>query len=44
MKLAHSLSLALAVSTMGVPYHTAGTASEPAAEAVPGKAWPDMAP
>ena len=54
MKLAHSLSLALAISTMGAPawaadadphqaHHPAGTASAPATKAMPGKARPDMA-
>ena len=54
MKLAHSLSLALAISTMGTPswaadaddhqaHHPAGAASAPASKAMPGKARPDMA-
>ena len=54
MKLARSLSLALAISTMGAPawaadaddhqaHHPAGTASAPAAKAMPGKTGPDMA-
>ena len=54
MKLAHSLSLVLAISTMGAPawaadaddhqaHHPAGTASAPAAKAMPGKTRPDMA-
>ena len=54
MKFAHSLSLALAVSTMGAPgwaadaeehqaHHPAGTASAPATKSMPGKARPDMA-
>jgi hypothetical protein len=54
MKLAHSLSLALALSTMGAPgwaadaddhqaHHPAGTASAPATKAMPGKGRPDMA-
>lgn len=54
MKLAHSLLLALAISTMGAPawaadadphqaHHPAGTASAPAAKAMPGKARLDMA-
>ena len=54
MKLAHSLSLALAISTMGTPswaadaddhraHHPAGTASAPATKAMPGRARPDMA-
>jgi len=53
MKLAHSLSLALALSTMGAPgwaadadehqaHHPAGTASAPATKATPSKARPDM--
>ncbi len=54
MKLAHSLSLALAICAVGVPgwaadadehqaHHPAGTASAPATKAMPGKARPDMA-
>ena len=54
MKLAHSLSPALAISTMGAPswaadaddhqaHHPAGAASAPASKAMPGKARPDMA-
>ena len=54
MKLTHSLSLALAISTMGVPtwaadadphqaHHPAGTASAPATKPMPGKARVDMA-
>ena len=54
MKLAHSLSLALAISTMGTPswaadaddhqaHYPAGAASAPASKAMPGKARPDMA-
>ena len=54
MKLAHSLSLALAISTTGAParsadaddhqaHHPVGTASAPAAKAMPGKTRPDMA-
>lgn len=53
MKLAHSLSLALAISTNGAPgwaadadphqaHHPAGTASAPATKAMPGEARPDM--
>lgn len=52
MKLAHSLSLALAISTIGAPawaansdphqaHHPAGTASAPAAKAMSGKARMD---
>ena len=52
MKLAHSLSLALAISTIGAPawsadadshqaHHPAGTASAPAGKAMPGKARMD---
>ena len=54
MKLAHSLSLALAISTVGAPgwaadaddhqaHHPAGAASAPATKATPGKARPDAA-
>ncbi len=54
MKLAHSFSLALALSTMGAPgwaadaddhqaHHPAGTASAPATKAMPGQGRPDMA-
>ena len=54
MKLARSLSLALAVTALGAPswaaqddkhqsHHPAGTASAPASKAMPGKAGPDMA-
>ena len=54
MKLAHSLSLALAISTVGAPgwaadaddhqaHHPAGAASAPATKAMPGKARPDVA-
>ena len=54
MKLAHSLLLALAISTIGASgwaadadphqaHHPAGTASAPAAKAMPGKARADMA-
>ena len=52
MKLAHSLSLAIAISTFGAhawaadadphqAHHPAGTASAPAAKAMPGKARMD---
>jgi hypothetical protein len=54
MKLAHSLSLALAISAVGAPgwaadaddhqaHHPAGAASAPATKAMPGKSRPDMA-
>lgn len=54
MKLAHSLSLALVIFTVGAPgwaadadehqaHHPAGAASAPATEFMPGKARPDMA-
>ena len=54
MKLAHSLSFAVVISTVGVPgwaadtdehqaHHPAGAASAPATQAMPGKARPDMA-
>ena len=54
MKLAHSLSLALVISTTGAPawaadaddhqaHHPAGTASAPAAKSMPGKTRSDMA-
>ena len=54
MKLAHSLSLALAISTVGAPgwaadaddhqaHHPAGAASAPATKAMPGKSRPDVA-
>ena len=54
MKLTHSLSLALALSTVAAPgwaadadehqaHHPAGAASAPATRAMPGKARPDMA-
>lgn len=54
MKLAHSLSLALAICAVGVPgwaadadehqaHHPAVTASAPATKAMPGEARPDMA-
>ena len=54
MNLAHSLSLALAISTMGAPawaadaddhqaHHPAGAASAPATKAMPGKARTDTA-
>ncbi len=54
MKLAHSLSLALAISAVGAPgwaadadehqaHHPAGAASAPATNAMPGKARPDTA-
>lgn len=54
MKLAHSLSLALAISAVGAPgwaadadehqaHHPAGAASAPATKAMPGKARPDTA-
>ncbi|MBC7602537.1 MAG: hypothetical protein H7255_07755 [Ramlibacter sp.] len=54
MKLAHSLSLALVISTVGAPgwaadadehqaHHPAVTASAPATKAMPGEARPDMA-
>jgi len=54
MKLAHSLSLALAISTMGAPawaadadphrgHHPEGTASAPATKAIPGKPRAAMA-
>ena len=54
MKLAHSLSLALAMSTMGPlaragdadphqAHHQEGTASAPATRAMPSKTRPDMA-
>ena len=53
MKLAHSLSLAIAISTFGAPasaadadphqaHHPAGTASAPPAKAMPGKARMDL--
>ena len=53
MKLTHSLSLALAISTFGAhawatdaephqTHHPAATASAPAVKAMPGKARPDM--
>lgn len=54
MKLAHSLSLALAMASIGAPawavdedqhqaHHPAGAASSPATKAMPGKTRPDMA-
>ena len=54
MKLAHSLSLVLVISTVGMPawaadadehqaHHPAGADSAPATQAMPGKARPDMA-
>ena len=54
MKLAHSLSLALAISTVGAPgwaadadehqaHHPAGAASAPSTKAMPGKARPETA-
>jgi hypothetical protein len=54
MKLAHSLSFALAISTVGAPawavdadehqaHHPAGAASAPASRAMAGKPRPDMA-
>ena len=54
MKLAHSLSLALVISTVGAPgwaadadehqaHHPAGAASAPATKAMPGKSRSDMA-
>ena len=54
MKLAHLLSLVLAISSIGAPvwaadanphqaHHPAGTAPAPAAKAMPGKTQPDMA-
>ncbi len=54
MKLAHSLSLALAISAVGAPgwaadaddhqaHHPAGAASAPATKAMPGKARTDTA-
>jgi hypothetical protein len=54
MKLAHSLSLALAMATISAPawsadkaqhqaHHPAGVASAPATKAMPGKARPHMA-
>ena len=54
MKLAHSLSLALVISTVGAPgwavdadehqaHHPAGAASAPAIKAMPARARPDMA-
>lgn len=54
MKFAHSLWLALAISTVAAPawsadedqhkaHHPAGTASAPATNAIPGETRPDMA-
>ena len=54
MKLAHSLSLALAISTVGAPgwaadadehqaHHPAGAASAPVTKSMPAKSRPDMA-
>ena len=54
MKFAHSLSLALLISTVGASawaadadshqaHHPAGTASAPATKAMPGRTRPDMA-
>ena len=54
MKLAHSLSLAIAISAVGAPgwavdadehqaHHPAGAASAPAIKAMPARARPDMA-